>query len=134
MATKIFVNLAVSDLNKSVEFFTRLGFSFNPQFTDENATCMIVNDVAFVMLLVKPFFQSFTHKSLVDARQSSEVLTALSYDSKARVDELTSIALAAGATENRPPQDMGFMYSRSFSDLDGHIWEPFWMDPNYQGQ
>ncbi len=134
MATKIFVNLAVSDLNKSVEFFTRLGFSFNPQFTDENATCMIVNDVAFVMLLVKPFFQSFTHKSLVDARQSSEVLTALSYDSKARVDELTSTALAAGATENRPPQDMGFMYSRSFSDLDGHIWEPFWMDPNYQGQ
>ncbi len=134
MATKIFVNLAVSDLNKSVEFFTRLGFSFNPQFTDENATCMIVNDEAFVMLLVKPFFQSFTHKSLVDARQSSEVLTALSYDSKARVDELTNIALAAGATENRPPQDMGFMYSRSFSDLDGHIWEPFWMDPNYQGQ
>ena len=134
MATKIFVNLAVSDLNKSVEFFTRLGFSFNPQFTDENATCMIVNDEAFVMLLVKPFFQGFTHKSLVDAHQSSEVLTALSYDSKARVDELTNIALAAGATENRPPQNMGFMYSRSFSDLDGHIWEPFWMDPNYQGQ
>ena len=133
MATKIFINLPVSDLQKSVDFFTQLGFVFNPNFTDENATCMIVNEAAFVMLLVKPFFQSFTHKTLVDAHQSTEVLTALSRENRAEVDTFLEKALAAGATENRPADDLGFMYSRSFSDLDGHIWEIHWMDPNYQG-
>lgn len=129
MSRQIFVNLPVNDLNKSVSFFTQLGFTFDPKFTDENATCMIVADDIYVMLLVEKFFQSFTDKPICDARKNVEVMLALSCASRADVDELVRKALAAGGTAPRPPQDLGFMYGHDFEDLDGHIWEPFYMEP-----
>lgn len=130
MPRQIYVNLSVKDLKRSVEFFTRLGFTFNPKFTNENATCMIVADDIFVMLLVEKFFQSFTDKPVCDATKSTEVMMALSCDSRAEVDELVRKALAAGGITPRPPQDLGFMYSQDFEDPDGHIWEPFYMEPD----
>jgi uncharacterized protein len=130
MATKIFVNLPVKNLSRSVEFFTKLGYTFNPQFTDENATCMIVGEDIFVMLLVEPFFKSFTKKDIADTSKSSEVIIALSSDSKEKVDELVNKAVAAGATTPNEKQDQGFMYSWGFQDLDGHLWETIYMDPN----
>lgn len=130
MNTKIFINLPVKDLQKTIAFFTKLGFSFNAQFTNEKATCMIINEEAYAMLLVEAFFKTFTPKTLADARQSTEVLLAFSTDSREKVDELMNTALEAGGSEVRAAQDLGFMYSRSFNDLDGHIWEIFWMDPN----
>lgn len=129
MRSKIFVNLPVKDLNKSKEFFAKLGFTFNPQFTDQNAACMVISEDNYAMLLVEPFFKTFTKKEVVNAQTSTEVLVALSLDSKEKVDEMLSKALAAGAKEAREPQDHGFMYGRSLEDLDGHIWEMFWMDP-----
>jgi uncharacterized protein len=129
MATQIFVNLPVKDLNRSVKFFTHLGFTFNAQFTDDNATCMIVGENIFVMLLVEPFFQQFTDKPISDATKQTEVLVALSCESRTRVDELTSLALAAGGTTPMPAKDHGFMYQHGFQDPDGHMWEVFWMDP-----
>ena len=134
MSRKIFVNLAVKDLDKTVEFFTALGFEFNPQFTDENATCMNLNEGAFVMLLVEPFFQSFTKKALADATTHTEAIMALSADSRAEVDELADKALAAGAKPSNDPMDEGPMYSRSFQDVDGHLWEVFHMDEAAIGQ
>lgn len=128
MPRQIYVNLSVKDLKRAVEFFTRLGFTFNPKFTDENATCMIVADDIFVMLLVEKFFQSFTDKPVCDAQKSTEVMLALSCANRAEVDELVRKALAAGGTTPRPPQDLGFMYSQAFEDPDGHIWEPFYME------
>lgn len=130
MPRKIFVNLPVKDLDRSVGFFTALGFSFNPQFTDENATCMIVSEDSFVMLLVEPFFQGFTPKPVSDARQRTEVLLAFSLDSRQDVDVLVGKAVAAGATITQPARDYGFMYQQSFADLDGHQWEPFFMAPD----
>jgi predicted lactoylglutathione lyase len=130
MNTKIFINLPVKDLQKTIAFFTKLGFTFNPQFTNEKATCMIINEEAYAMLLVEEFFKTFTPKALADARQSTEVLLAFSTDSREKVDEMINTALEAGGEEVRATQDLGFMYSRSFNDLDGHIWEIFWMDPN----
>lgn len=129
MSRQLYVNLSVKDLNKSVAFFTQLGFTFNPQFTNENATCMIVADDIFVMLLVEKFFLSFTDKSICDARKSAEVMMALSCENRAEVDELVRKALAAGGKAPRPPQDLGFMYALDFEDIDGHIWEPFYMEP-----
>jgi len=126
---KVFVNLAVRDLARSVEFFTRLGFGFNPQFTDENATCMIVNDDAYVMLLVESFFQTFTKKSLCDATTHVEAILALSAGSRQEVDDIAGQALAAGGQPSNDPMDQGFMYARSFQDLDGHVWEVIYMDP-----
>ena len=131
MATQIFVNLPVKDLNKSVEFFTKLGFTFNPQFTDENATCMIVGENNFVMLLVEKFFKTFTKKEIADATKTTEAIIALSMDTRERVDEIGDKALAAGGKESNETQDHGFMYTRSFQDLDGHIWEFFHMNPEY---
>jgi len=129
MAKQIFVNLPVKDLNKTVEFFTKLGFKFNPQFTDENATCMIVADGIFVMLLVEKFFKTFTaDKEISDAKSSTEVLNALSVDSRDAVDEMVEKAIEAGGREFRKAQDHGWMYGRAFEDLDGHIWEVFYMD------
>ena len=128
MASQMFVNLPVKDLKRSVDFFTALGFSFNPQFTDDNATCMIVSDHNFVMLLVEPFFQAFTSKPISDARRQTEVLVAISCDSRAAVDEIIAKAVAAGAATPKPPQDLGFMYQHGFEDLDGHQWEFFYMD------
>lgn len=129
MATKIFVNLPVKDLSKSIAFFTHLGFSFNPQFTDEKATCMIINDDAYVMLLVESFFKTFTKKEITDAQKSAEAILALSADSREKVDEMADKALEAGGVASLAPQDHGFMYQRSFQDPDGHLWEVLWMDP-----
>lgn len=134
MGTRIFVNLPVKRLNKSIEFFTQLGFSFNPQFTDETATCMIVSDDIFVMLLTEEKFKTFTPKPICDATKSTEVLVALSCESRPKVDEMVRQAVAAGGTTYNKAQDHGFMYSHGFQDLDGHIWEVFYMDPGAVNQ
>jgi uncharacterized protein len=128
MATQIFVNLPVKDLNRSIEFFTKLGFTFNSQFTDENATCMIVAENIFVMLLVEDYFKTFMPKDICDTTKSAEVLVALSYQSRTEVDEIVAKAIAAGGTTYKEPQDHGFMYQHGFQDLDGHIWEIFFME------
>jgi len=128
MATKIFVNLPVKDLKKTIDFFRKLGFSFNPQFTDEKAACMIINEDAYVMLLTEPFFKTFTHKHIIDATKSTEVLVSLSAESKEKVNELHKKALSIGASEIGKPQDLGYMYGRSFNDINGHTWKIIWMD------
>ena len=129
MATQIFVNLPVKDLPRSVAFFTRLGFTFNPRFTDHNATCMIVGENIFVMLLVESFFKTFTKKALCDATRSTEVLVCLSCESRAQVDERVAQALAAGGAAPNEAKDHGFMYQHGFEDLDGHLWELIYMEP-----
>lgn len=129
MARQLYVNLPVRDLDNSVEFFARLGFSFNPQFTDETATCMIVSDDISVMLLTEKKFKAFTPKAISDATKSTEVLLALSVDNREQVDETVREAVAAGGTLYSDPNDHGFMYQHGFQDLDGHIWEVFYMDP-----
>lgn len=129
MATKIFVNLPVKDLQKSIEFFTRLGYTFNPQFTDETATCMIVSEDIFVMLLTHAKFKTFTPKEICDATKSTEVLLCLSCESRAAVDEMVRKAVAAGGAAYSEPQDYGFMYQHGYQDLDGHIWELIYMEP-----
>ena len=128
MTTRMFVNLPVKDLGKSVKFFTALGFRFNPQFTDENATCMIVSEESFVMLLVENYFKTFTPKPVSDARKNTEVLICLSCDSRKQVDDMVSKAVAGGAATPRPAQDLGFMYQHGFEDLDGHLWELAFMN------
>lgn len=130
MSTKIFVNLPVADLDRSKDFFTRLGFGFNAQFTDERAASMVIGEDIYVMLLTEPFFATFTSKQVADASASTEVIVALSADSREEADRLADAAIAAGATETRPAQDQGFMYGRAFGDLDGHLWEVMWMDPS----
>jgi uncharacterized protein len=130
MARKIFVNLAVKDLDRSVEFFTKLGFTFDPRFTDESATCMIVSDEAFVMLLVENRFQDFTTKQLADPATQTEAILALSAESREDVDQVAEKALAAGGSTANDPMEMDFMYGRSFNDPDGHLWEVFWMNPS----
>ena len=128
MTTQIYVNLPVRDLDKSIAFFTQLGYKFNPQFTDQNATCMIVGESIFVMLLVEKFFQTFTPKQICDASKSTEVILCLSCDSRDAVDALVRKAVAAGATTPNPPKDHGFMYGHGYQDLDGHLWELMYMD------
>ena len=130
MATDIFVNLPVRDLNKSVEFFTKLGYQFNAQFTDETATCMIVGEHIFVMLLIHDKFKTFTPKAICDATKSTEVLVCLSTGSRAKVNEMVGKAVGAGGTTYNKPQDHGFMYGHGFQDLDGHIWELIYMEPS----
>ena len=131
MATKIFVNLPVKDLDKSKEFFTKVGFTINPQFTNEKAACVVISDTIFAMILKEEFFKTFIpQKEISDATRSTEVLVALSVESKEQVNEKLEKAFAAGAKESRPAEDHGFMFSRSFEDPDGHIWEVFWMDMN----
>ncbi len=130
MAPKLFVNLPVKDLDETVRFFTALGFEFNPTFTDENATCMIVSEEAFVMLLVKARFKDFTKKEITDSTTHTEAILAVSAESREAVDEFAETALAAGAQPANDPMDLGFMYGRSFHDLDGHLWEVMWMDPS----
>jgi len=127
---KIFLNLPVRDLKRSIEFFTKLGFSFNPQFTDDNATCMIVSEEAFVMLLVEARFKDFTKKQICDTRTQTEGIFAISAVSRDEVDSLVRAALAAGGTHASDPVDHGFMYGWSFHDLDGHHWEVIYMDPS----
>lgn len=130
MGTKIFVNLPVKDLKRSIAFFTRLGFEFNPQFTDDTATCMIVAEDIFVMLLTEAKFKTFTPKAICDATKSTEVLVALEIGSREKVDAMVRDAIAAGGTTYAEPKDYGFMYQHGFQDPDGHIWEIFHMDPS----
>jgi uncharacterized protein len=129
MATKIFVNLPVKDLERTKEFYGKLGYTFNPQFTNEDAASMIISEDIYAMLLTETFFKTFTKKEIVDATKSTEVLIALSADSREDVDKLVDTALAAGGTIPADPQDHGWMYTRSYQDPDGHVWEIVWMNP-----
>lgn len=126
-AKEIYVNLPVKDLQKSIGFFDALGFGFNEEMTDENATCMIVGENIYVMLLVEEFFQKFTQKQLTDARAATEVIVAISADSKAEVDEMVHKAIEAGGTASNDKMDNEYMYGWSFQDMDGHLWEVMYM-------
>jgi uncharacterized protein len=128
MAQKIFVNLPVRDLRKSMDFFSKLGFTFNAQFTDETAACMIISEDIFVMLLTESKFRTFTPKQICDATRSTEVLVCLSLASRDEVNEIVRKAIAAGGTSYKEPEDHGFMYGHGFQDLDGHIWELIFME------
>lgn len=128
MATRIFVNLPVKDLQASINFFTRLGFTFNPQFTDETATCMLIGENIFAMLLTEQRFSDFTKKQIANAHQTTEVLIALDAPSREAVDTMVDQAVKAGGSVYADPQDHGWMYGHSFADLDGHQWEIMFMD------
>ncbi|MFH6970915.1 VOC family protein [Flavobacterium petrolei] len=130
MASKIFLNLAVKDLKKSIDFFTTLGFSFNPQFTDEHATCMIIGENIFAMLVTEQRFKDFTKKEICNAHKNTEVLIAIDAASREKVDEMVKTAVDAGGSIYMEPQDYGWMYGHSFADLDGHQWEIMYMDEN----
>jgi len=127
MPSQLFVNLPVKDLQRSIAFFTALGFRFDPRYTNDSATCLILGEGQFAMLLVEPFFQSFTDKPVADATQTTEVLVALSVASRAEVERLCQAAFAAGGRRYRDVQDHDFMFGWGFEDPDGHIWELFWM-------
>ncbi|TAL15501.1 glyoxalase/bleomycin resistance/extradiol dioxygenase family protein [bacterium] len=127
MATQIFLNFSVKDLKRSVEFFTKLGYSFDPKFTDENATCLILGENIFAMLLVEPFFLTFIKKPICEAHRCTEAIVSLTVEDREKVDEIVKKAVAAGAKPGEP-QDYGFMYSRGFEDLDGHMWDFVYMD------
>ncbi|MET8375273.1 VOC family protein [Streptomyces microflavus] len=129
MAQMIFVNLPVKDLATSKGFFEKLGYGINPQFSDDKTACVVLSDTIFVMLLTEPRFKDFTKKDIADASRTTEVILALSADSREKVDELADAALAAGGSPAGDTQDLGFMYGRSFQDPDHHIWEVMWMDP-----
>jgi predicted lactoylglutathione lyase len=131
MATSIFVNLPVQSLSRSIEFFKQLGYSFNAQFTNESGACMVISENIYVMLLAKDFFKTFVNSDIADTSRTVGAIVALSADSRAAVDTLADKALAAGAKKTKDPMDHGFMYGRSFQDLDGHHWEVFWMDPKH---
>jgi predicted lactoylglutathione lyase len=128
MAKQIFVNLPVKNLDNTVKFFTHLGFTFNAQFTDENATCMIIGENIYAMLLVEKFFKTFIKKEISDAKKTTEVLICISADSREEVDTMARKAIEAGGAIANDPQDHGWMYSQSIEDLDGHIWEVAFMD------
>ncbi len=128
MPTQIFVNLPVKDLNRSVEFFTKLGYSFDPRYTNEVATCMIIEDPIYVMLLVEPFFKGFTKQEICDTSRYTESIICLSAASREEVEDLISKAVSAGATTPNEKKDEGWMYSHGYKDLDGHIWEVMYMD------
>jgi predicted lactoylglutathione lyase len=129
MATKIFVNLPVKDLKRSMSFYEAIGFKNNPVFTDETAACMVVSEEIYVMILTEPKFKTFTPKPIADATKTTEVLTALTRESRADVEEMVRTATAAGGSTYAEPKDYGFMYQHGFQDPDGHIWEVIWMDP-----
>ena len=128
MATHIYLDLPVKNLKQSMDFFAKLGYEFNPQFTDETATCMIVEENIFVMLLSEAKFKSFTPKEVVDARKSTEVLLCLSMESRQAVESMVKKAVAAGGSLYSQPQDHGFMYAHGYQDIDGHIWELVYTD------
>jgi predicted lactoylglutathione lyase len=130
MNTKIFVNLPVRDLDKSMAFFTALGFRFNRQFTDETAACMVIGDDIYAMLLTHAKFAQFTPKAICDATKSTEVLVCLGLESREKVNEMVQKAVAAGGTTYADPKDYGFMLQSGFQDLDGHLWEVVHMDPS----
>lgn len=131
MVSKLFVNLPVRDLKKSMDFFEALGFSFNKQFTDDTAACMVISDENYAMLLTEAKFGEFSKKKIIDAKTQVECLLAVSFESRERVDKILKSALAAGGTEPNTPRDYGFMYQRSFDDPDGHTWEIFHMDESF---
>lgn len=131
MVNDIFVNVPVKDLAKSKEFFEKLGFSFNKQFTDETAAALVLGNNIHAMLLTHEKFAQFTTKEIVDAHKATEVLIAIGVGSRAAVDDIADKAIAAGGKAFRKPDDYGFMYSRSIEDLDGHVWEVVYMDPNH---
>jgi predicted lactoylglutathione lyase len=133
MSTKIFLNLPVKDVAAAQRFYTGLGYSINPQFTGENSACMVISEQITAMLLAEPHFKEFTTNEIADPA-TTEVIIALSAESRAAVDDVADKALAAGGTEPKAPQDHGFMYVRTFADLDGHHWELIWMDTAAQGQ
>lgn len=124
----VFINLAVEDLARSRAFFTALDFSFDEKFCDHQGLGMQISDTVFAMLLLPEKFRQFTPRALAKAKETTEVLTALQYGSREKVDEIMAAALENGGTEVRPAEEHGFMYGRSFADPDGHIWEPFWFD------
>jgi uncharacterized protein len=123
----IFVNLPVKDISASIAFFQTLGFEFDEKFTDESCGCMVVSDQAYVMLIAEGRFADFTKKSIADAHASTESILCVSAESRAAVDAFADKALGAGASPANDPMDHGFMYGRSFNDLDGHLWEVMWM-------
>lgn len=129
MVKQIFVNLPVRDLDKSKAFFGALGFIFNPQFTNEKGACLIIGENIFAMLLVEPFFQSFTKKEIVDTQRSCGVIMAIMLESREAVDAMFTKAVSAGGKEAGEARDHGWMYERAFEDVDGHRWEPFYADP-----
>jgi predicted lactoylglutathione lyase len=129
MINKIFVNLPVQDLKRSMSFFSDLGFTLNKQFTNEKAACLVISDEIYTMLLTKKFYKTFIRKEIADSAKVNEVIVALSCESREEVDSIMAKALAAGASEYRDPEDQGWMYGRSFEDLDGHLWEVGYMDP-----
>ena len=124
---QIFVNLPVKDLKRTMEVFGKLGYEFNPQFTNDDAACMVIDENIFAMLLTEPFFQTFTDRTIIDAHKSVEVLVALSSDSREAVDKHVDAAIAAGGRKLKT-LDYGWMYNRSYADLDGHVWEIAYMD------
>lgn len=128
MGTKVFINLPVRDLQKSMAFFSGLGFTFEPRFTNQDAACMILGPDSFVMLLVERFYKTFTSKQIADTARISEAIIAISAESRTKVDEMVRKALAAGAGAFREPEEQGTMYGWSFQDLDGHLWEVFHME------
>jgi uncharacterized protein len=130
MHKQIFVNLPVKNVERTKAFFSSLGFGFNPDFSNEQALSMVIGENIFAMLLAEPFFQGFTKKPVADATRATEVIVCLSCESRDEVDQLVAKALAAGATAPNPPQDHGFMYGHGFTDLDGHVWELVYMQPN----
>lgn len=130
MATQLFLNLPVRDLEASKRFYGAIGYGFNPQFTDDKAACMVIGDDNFAMLLSVPFFESFLGgKPAGDARKAVGALYCVTVDSRDAVNAHVDKAVAAGGAEFGAAQDMGFMYYRSYQDLDGHVWEIMWMDP-----
>jgi uncharacterized protein len=130
MPKKIFVNLPVRDLKRSMDFFSKMGFAFNAQFTDETTACMVISEDIYVMLLAENKFKTFTPKPIADATKNTEVLVCLSATSRDEVNDLVSKAVAAGGSTYKEPQDYGFMYGHGFQDLDGHIWELAFMEPS----
>lgn len=129
--SQTFLNVPVKDLKRSIAFFEALGFAFNPQFTDDNAACLVLSETAFAMLLSEPFFQSFVKKEIADATKTTEYIMAVSVGSREEVQELVRKALASGGSPSNDPQDHGFMYTESFQDPDGHLWEVFHMDQSH---
>lgn len=135
MPTKVFINLPVKDLKKSIQFFESLGFSFNPHFTDEKAACLVISeDSIYAMLITEPFFKTFTQKEICDAKKQTEVLIALDAQSREEVDTMVRKAVGAGGSVYMKPQDHGWMYGHSFADLDGHQWEVLFMDESQAPQ
>lgn len=129
MATNIFVNLPTSDLEASKAFYTALGAGINPLFTDDNAACVVWDDNVYFMVLKRAFFSTFTDKAVADPKNTAQVLVAFSRDSRDDVDAIMAKGIAAGGAEPRPPQDLGFMYSRDLEDPDGNVLEFLYMDP-----